>query len=70
MKRFVLLITLVAALGLVSCTAQSSKENAKTDTDSLTNTVGKSQLDNLKDYLVGLLPNAALVCEMELLKVL
>lgn len=47
------LAAIAAAAAMVSCTAQAPKANLKTDLDSLAYSVGLSQTQGLKDYLVG-----------------
>lgn len=46
-------MAIAAAAGLASCTAQSPKANLKTDIDSLSYSIGMSQTQGLKGYLVG-----------------
>ena len=46
-------MAIAAAASLASCTAQSPKANLKTDIDSLSYSLGMSQTQGLKDYLVG-----------------
>lgn len=47
------LAAIAAAAAMVSCTAQAPKANLKTVLDSLAYSVGLSQTQGLKDYLVG-----------------
>ncbi|MDY5813621.1 MAG: FKBP-type peptidyl-prolyl cis-trans isomerase [Bacteroides sp.] len=53
MKKMTSLAAIAAAAAMVSCTAQAPKANLKTDLDSLAYSVGLSQTQGLKDYLVG-----------------
>lgn len=53
MKKVTLFMAIAAAAGLASCTAQSPKANLKTDLDSLSYSMGMSQTQGLKGYLVG-----------------
>lgn len=53
MKKVTILMVAAAAAGLASCTAQSPKANLKTDLDSLSYSIGMSQTQGLKGYLVG-----------------
>ncbi|MBR8704637.1 FKBP-type peptidyl-prolyl cis-trans isomerase [Bacteroides pyogenes] len=53
MKKISIFMAIAAAAGLASCTAQSPKANLKTDIDSLSYSIGMSQTQGLKGYLVG-----------------
>lgn len=53
MKKVSIFMAIAAAASLASCTAQSPKANLKTDIDSLSYSLGMSQTQGLKDYLVG-----------------
>ncbi|ERI85661.1 peptidyl-prolyl cis-trans isomerase, FKBP-type [Bacteroides pyogenes F0041] len=53
MKKTSIFMAIAAAAGLASCTAQSPKANLKTDIDSLSYSIGMSQTQGLKGYLVG-----------------
>lgn len=53
MKKVTLFMAIAAAASLASCTAQSPKANLKTDLDSLSYSLGMSQTQGLKGYLVG-----------------
>ncbi len=53
MKKITLIAAAFAAMGLVSCTAQSPKANLKNDIDSLSYAIGMAQTQGLKGYLVG-----------------
>lgn len=54
MKKIGFLMGVAAvAAGFVSCTAQAPKANLKSDIDSLAYSIGMSQTQGLKDYLVG-----------------
>lgn len=53
MKKMTFLAAIAAAATVASCTAQAPKANLKTDLDSLAYSVGLSQTQGLKDYLVG-----------------
>jgi len=53
MKKFSIFMMIVAAAGMVSCTAQSPKADLKTDLDSLSYALGMAQTDGLKPYLVN-----------------
>ncbi|MEG1563705.1 MAG: FKBP-type peptidyl-prolyl cis-trans isomerase [Bacteroides sp.] len=53
MKKVSLLMAVAVAASLASCTAQSPKANLKTDLDSLSYSLGMSQTQGLKEYLVG-----------------
>lgn len=53
MKKFsVVLAVAAAACGFVSCTAQSPKANLKTELDTLAYSIGMSNTQGLKDYMV------------------
>lgn len=51
MKKVTFLMTLAAAAGLASCTAQSPKANLKTDIDSLSYAIGMARTEGLDQYL-------------------
>ena len=51
MKKVTFLMTVVAAAGLASCTAQSPKANLKTDIDTLSYAIGMARTDGLEQYL-------------------
>src|SRR3712207_4044857 len=53
MKKISIFMAIAAAAGLASCTAQSPKANLKTDIDSLSYSIGMSQTQGMKGYLVG-----------------
>lgn len=54
MKKIGFLMGVAAvAAGFASCTAQAPKANLKSDIDSLAYSIGMSQTQGLKDYLVG-----------------
>ncbi|MDY5434049.1 FKBP-type peptidyl-prolyl cis-trans isomerase [Bacteroides pyogenes] len=53
MKKISIFMAIAAAAGLASCTAQSPKANLKTDIDSLSYSIGMSQTQGLKGYLVS-----------------
>ncbi len=53
MKKITLIMAIVAAAGLASCTAQSPKANLKSEIDSLSYSLGMSNTQGLKGYLVG-----------------
>ncbi len=53
MKKVTFILAIAVAAGLASCTAQSPKANLKTDLDSLSYSLGMSQTQGLKGYLVG-----------------
>lgn len=53
MKKVSIFMAIAAAASLASCTAQSPKANLKTDIDSLSYSLGLSQTQGLKDYLVS-----------------
>lgn len=54
MKKFsVVLAVAAAACGFVSCTAQSPKANLKTELDTLAYSIGMSNTQGLKDYMVS-----------------
>ena len=50
MKKIVLFAAIVAAAGLVSCTAQAPKANLKSDLDSLSYMMGATQTQGLKGF--------------------
>lgn len=52
MKKFSVLAIAAAAFGFMSCTAQSPKANLKTEVDTLAYSIGMSQTQGLKDYIV------------------
>lgn len=53
MKKVTILAAVAVATSLASCTAQSPKASLKNDIDSLSYTIGMSQTNGLKDYLVS-----------------
>ncbi|WP_321334275.1 FKBP-type peptidyl-prolyl cis-trans isomerase [uncultured Bacteroides sp.] len=53
MKKVSILMAIAVATSLASCTAQSPKANLKSDIDSLSYSLGMSQTQGLKQYLVG-----------------
>lgn len=53
MKKVSILAAIAVATGLASCTAQSPKANLKNDIDSLSYSLGMSQTQGLKGYLVN-----------------
>lgn len=53
MKKISIFMAIAAATSLASCTAQAPKANLKSDIDSLSYSIGMSQTQGLKDYLVG-----------------
>ncbi len=53
MKKITILMSLAVVLGFVACTAQAPKAELKTQADTLAYTIGMSQTQGLKDYLVG-----------------
>lgn len=53
MKKVSILAAVAVAASLASCTAQSPKANLKNDIDSLSYSIGMSQTNGLKNYLVG-----------------
>lgn len=53
MKKVTILAAVAIAASLASCTAQSPKANLKNDIDSLSYSIGMSQTNGLKDYLVN-----------------
>lgn len=53
MKKVSILAAIAVATGLASCTAQSPKANLKNDIDSLSYSIGMSQTQGLKGYLVN-----------------
>lgn len=53
MKKVSILMVAVAAVGFVSCTAQSPKANLKTELDSLSYATGMVRTEGLKAYLTG-----------------
>ena len=53
MKKITTLAAIAAVAGLASCTAQAPKANLKTELDSLSYSIGMSQTQGLKGYLVG-----------------
>jgi len=52
MKKVSIFMAIAAAATLASCTGKSPKANLKTDIDSLSYSIGMSQTQGLKDYLV------------------
>lgn len=53
MKKVSIFMAIAAAASLASCTAQSPKANLSTELDSLSYSIGMSQTQGLKGYLVG-----------------
>lgn len=53
MKKVSIFMAIAATAALASCTGKSPKANLKTDIDSLSYSIGMSQTQGLKDYLVG-----------------
>lgn len=53
MKKISIIMAIAVATGLASCTAQAPKANLKSEIDSLSYSIGMSQTQGLKDYLVG-----------------
>lgn len=53
MKKVTILMAVAVATSLASCTAQSPKANLKSDIDSLSYSMGMSNTEGLKGYLVG-----------------
>ncbi len=53
MKKVSIFMMIAATATLASCTGKSPKANLKTDIDSLSYSIGMSQTQGLKDYLVG-----------------
>lgn len=53
MKKVSIFMAIAAAASLASCTAQAPKANLKTELDSLSYSIGMSQTQGLKGYLVG-----------------
>lgn len=51
MKKNSLIMALAVAAGMTSCTAQGSKENLKTDVDSLSYAIGMARTDGLDQFL-------------------
>jgi len=52
MKKVSIFMAIAATATLASCTGKSPKANLKTDIDSLSYSIGMSQTQGLKDYLV------------------
>ncbi|BEG99915.1 FKBP-type peptidyl-prolyl cis-trans isomerase [Bacteroides sedimenti] len=52
MKKLSIFMAVAAAATLASCTGKAPKANLKTDIDSLSYSIGMSQTQGLKDYLV------------------
>jgi FKBP-type peptidyl-prolyl cis-trans isomerase FklB len=52
MKKVSIFMAIAAAATLASCTGKGPKANLKTDIDSLSYSIGMSQTQGLKDYLV------------------
>lgn len=53
MKKVSIFMAIAATAALASCTGKSPKANLKSDIDSLSYSIGMSQTQGLKDYLVG-----------------
>lgn len=53
MKKVSIFMAIAVAASLASCTAQAPKANLKTELDSLSYSIGMSQTQGLKGYLVG-----------------
>ena len=53
MKKFAFIVAAAVATGMASCTAQAPKADLKSDLDTLSYTLGLSQTDGLKPYLVN-----------------
>lgn len=53
MKKVSILAAVAVATGLASCTAQAPKASLKSDVDSLSYSIGMTQTNGLKNYLVG-----------------
>lgn len=53
MKKVSIFMAIAAAASLASCTAQAPKANLKSELDSLSYSIGMSQTQGLKGYLVG-----------------
>ena len=53
MKKITILSVIAVALGFASCTAQAPKAELKSNVDTLAYSVGMSQTQGLKDYLIG-----------------
>ena len=53
MKKVSIFMAIAAAASLASCTAQAPKANLKTDSDSLSYSIGMAQTQGLKGYLTG-----------------
>ena len=51
MKKVIFIITVVATVALMSCTAQSPKATFRTGIDSLSYAIGMNRVDGLHDYL-------------------
>ncbi len=53
MKKITILMSFAVVLGFISCTAQAPKAELKTQADTLAYSIGMSQTQGLKDYLIS-----------------